>query len=74
MASPKAVRYPIAAIVLTAAAGASCRTVAPPDAGPPIVQPGAPGEPSHVIPADQARDLSHVQYTGADIKDRKSVV
>ena len=74
MASPEAVRYPLAAIVLTAAAGASCRTAASPDARPPIVQPGAPGEPSRVIAADQARDLSHVQYTGADIKFMQGMI
>lgn len=61
------VRYRIAALVL-AAAGVSCRTAAPVDAKPPIVQPGAPGQPSQVIAAAKASDLSQVQYTGADIK------
>ena len=37
-----------------------------PDA-PPIVQPGAPGQPSRVISAETASDLSQVEYTGADI-------
>ena len=42
----------IAAIVVAlAVAGASCRSAAPVDAQPPIVQPGAPGQPSHVIAA-----------------------
>ena len=64
----------IAAIVLTAAAGASCRTAAITDARPPIVQPGAPGQPSHVIAAAQASDLSHVQYTGTDIKFMQGMI
>ena len=68
VASLNTVKYRIAAIVLTAAAGASCRTAARVDATPPIVQPGAPGQPSRVIAAARASDLSQVQYTGADIK------
>lgn len=41
---------------------------------PPIVQPGAPGEPSRVITPDQASDLSQVQYTGADIKFMQGMI
>jgi uncharacterized protein (DUF305 family) len=74
MASPKAVRYRITALVLTAAAGVSCRTAAITDARPPIVQPGAPGQPSHLIAAAQASDLSHVQYTGTDIKFMQGMI
>ncbi len=66
------VRSRIAAILLTAAAGASCRSAAP--ARPPIVQPGAPGQPSRVIGAAQASDLSRVQYTGADIKFMQGMI
>jgi uncharacterized protein (DUF305 family) len=68
------VRYPIAAILLTAAAGASCRSAAPAAARPPIVQPGAPGQASRVIAAAQASDLSQVQYTGADIKFMQGMI
>jgi uncharacterized protein (DUF305 family) len=68
------VRYPIAALVLSAAAGASCRTAAPAAAKPPIVQPGAPGQASQVITAAQASDLSQVQYTGADIKFMQGMI
>ena len=67
-------RYPIAALVLSAAAGASCRTAAPAAAKPPIIQPGAPGQASHVITAAQASDLSQVQYTGADIKFMQGMI
>ena len=70
------VRYRIAAILLTAAAGASCRSAAPAPAAarPPLVQPGAPGQPSRVIAAAQASDLSQVQYTGADIKFMQGMI
>ena len=67
-------RYPIAALVLSAAAGASCRTAAPAAAKPPIIKPGAPGQASHVITAAQASDLSQVQYTGADIKFMQGMI
>ena len=68
------VRYRIAAILLTAAAGASCRSAASAVAKPPLVQPGAPGQPSRVIAAAQASDLSQVQYTGADIKFMQGMI
>jgi uncharacterized protein (DUF305 family) len=69
------------AILLCAAAGVSCRTAAAAagatraaDPKPPIVQPGAPGEPSQVITADKASDLSRVQYVGADIKFMQGMI
>src|SRR3954447_6730248 len=68
------VRYRIAAILLAAAAAGSCRSAAGVTAPPPIVQPGAPGQPSRVIAAAQASDLSQVQYTGADIKFMQGMI
>jgi uncharacterized protein (DUF305 family) len=69
------VHYRIAVLVIiTAAASVSCRSAARADAAPPIVQPGAPGQPSHVIAAAQASDLSQVQYTGADIKFMQGMI
>ncbi len=68
------VRNRIAAILITVVAGASCRSAAPADAKPPITQPGAPGQPSKVIGAAQASDLSQVQYTGADIKFMQGMI
>jgi uncharacterized protein (DUF305 family) len=60
-------------MLLTAVAGASCRSagVKP---GPQIVQPGAPGEPSRVIAADKAVDLSKVQFTTADVKFMQGMI
>ena len=74
MVSTSAVRSRIAALVLATAASASCRTAARADAKPPIVQPGAPGQPSRVIGPTSASDLSQVQYTGADIKFMQGMI
>src|SRR3954470_2320771 len=68
------VRYPIAVILLAVVVGASCRSAGPAAVTPPIVQPGAPGQPSRVIGAAQASDLSQVQYTGADIKFMQGMI
>jgi len=50
------------------------QSAAPADAAPPIVQPGAPGQPSQVISAQKATDLSQVEYTGADIKFMQGMI
>jgi uncharacterized protein (DUF305 family) len=73
--------FRIAALLLAAVAGA-CRTasVAPatPVSGtepaPPIVQPGAPGQPTRVITADKAADLSQVQSTAADVRFMQGMI
>ncbi len=70
----RTVSVPIVAILLLAAtATLSCKTT---DvvAGPPIVQPGAPGAPSRVITADQAADLSRVQHTAADVRFMQGMI
>jgi uncharacterized protein (DUF305 family) len=71
----------VAVLLLTAIAGASCRTASPrketvagTGSSPPIIQPGAPGEASHVISAETAADLSQVQYIGADIKFMQGMI
>jgi uncharacterized protein (DUF305 family) len=72
----KHVSFSIAAC-LAMSLGASCRTAAPSTAGdakPPIVMPGAPGEASRIISAEKASDLSHVQYTGDDIKFMQGMI
>jgi uncharacterized protein (DUF305 family) len=68
-------RNAVAAIlsVLIAVAGAACKTAGG-QAGPQIVQPGAPGEASRVIAADKAIDLSHVQATEADVKFMQGMI
>jgi uncharacterized protein (DUF305 family) len=74
------VPHRIFAIITLAAVAVSCRTAAPATAAgasaakPPIVQPGAPGAPSHVISAETAADLSKVEFTGADIKFMQGMI
>jgi uncharacterized protein (DUF305 family) len=53
--------------VLALMAVASCRATAPVVSGPPLIQPGAPGEASRVIAADKAVDTSKVRFTPADV-------
>jgi uncharacterized protein (DUF305 family) len=64
----------LAAILLTAiwTAGA-CRT-ARVEKPAPLIQPGAPGEPSRTITAEQATDLSKVQHTPADAKFMQGMI
>jgi uncharacterized protein (DUF305 family) len=66
----------IAVLLLTAAvsaAAASCGTAAAGSA-PPLVQPGAPGEPSRVISAGEATDLSRVGHTAADVRFMQGMI
>jgi uncharacterized protein (DUF305 family) len=41
---------------------------------PPIVQPGAPGESSRIIPKEKAADLSQVQFTAADVRFMQGMI
>ena len=43
-------------------------------AQPPIVQPGAPGEPSRVISAAEASDLAGIRFTEADVKFMQGMI
>jgi uncharacterized protein (DUF305 family) len=76
---------PIAVILWTVIAGGSCRAgrsepaapaAQPAEAAKPvnIVQPGAPGQSSRVIGADEAADLSRVAYTAADVKFMQGMI
>ena len=60
------------AVLLVAAAAASCRTAG--GGAPAIVQPGALGQESRVVNAAQARDLSKVQFTDADVKFMQGMI
>ena len=60
------------AVLLVAAAAASCRAAG--GGAPAIVQPGAPGQESRVVNAAQARDLSKVQFTDADVKFMQGMI
>jgi uncharacterized protein (DUF305 family) len=62
----------LAAVLVSAlAAGCGGARVA---SGPPIVQPGAPGQESKVIDAPQAADLSKVGATEADVKFMQGMI
>jgi uncharacterized protein (DUF305 family) len=63
--------FAILVIVATGAA-AACRTAG--GGEPAIVQPGAPGEASRIVGAEQARDLSKVQFTPADVKFMQGMI
>ena len=62
----------IAAVIVWSCAAAGCG--ASTHRAPPIVQPGAPGEASRVVQAEQARDLSKVQFTPADVKFMQGMI
>jgi uncharacterized protein (DUF305 family) len=66
-----AVRASVAA--LFAAAAAACGASGAGSAAP-IIQPGAPGEASRVVQAEQARDLSKVQFTPGDVKFMQGMI
>jgi uncharacterized protein (DUF305 family) len=60
-------------ILLSTAAGAACRT-GQPGGSPQIVQPGPPGQPTRVISAEKATDLSRVQFTPADVRFMQGMI
>jgi uncharacterized protein (DUF305 family) len=64
--------YRVAACLFAAAAAAACATTATSSGG--IVQPGAPGEASKVVGAEQARDISKVGATPADVKFMQGMI
>jgi uncharacterized protein (DUF305 family) len=63
----------IGTVLLALLSAASCRTAGG-GSGPPIVQPGAPGESTRVISAEKAVDLSKVQHTPADVKFMQGMI
>jgi uncharacterized protein (DUF305 family) len=60
-------------LVVTLTSLAACRT-ANVQSGPPIIQPGAPGQESKVITAEEAVDLSNVQHTEADVQFMQGMI
>jgi uncharacterized protein (DUF305 family) len=62
--------------ILTIVMAGACRTAAPSGrpSSAPIVQPGAPGQGTTVISPEKATDLSHVQFTPADVKFMQGMI
>jgi uncharacterized protein (DUF305 family) len=58
-------------VVVAVAATAGCRVSG---TSPRIVQPGAPGQPSRGVTADQATDLSHVRSSAADARFMEGMI
>ncbi len=71
-------------LVLMLLAAAGCRTVpaatkvaaspSPPDSPAPLVQPGAPGQPTQAIDVAHATDLSRVSFTLADVQFMQGMI
>jgi uncharacterized protein (DUF305 family) len=59
--------------VLAVLLASSCRTD-PAHSTAPIVQPGAPGEPTRPISTGAAVDVSHVQHTPADVRFMQNMI
>jgi len=65
---------------LLVAAGVACRSANPGGAAastagsPPLIQPGAPGQPNREVSAAAATDLSKVGYTEADVKFMQGMI
>ncbi|HJS74052.1 MAG TPA: DUF305 domain-containing protein, partial [Vicinamibacteria bacterium] len=61
-------------VLLILAGGAAAQEPSEPAQPAPIVQPGAPGHASRTISADEATDLSGVQYTDADVEFMQGMI
>jgi uncharacterized protein (DUF305 family) len=59
--------------LLVVVVGVACRTAGR-EAGAPIVQPGAPGQPSQAITPEAATDLSGVAFTDADVRFMQGMI
>ena len=61
-------------IGLMSVAGAACRTTRGAGPAPAIIQPGAPGQESRAVGAEEARDLSKVGATPGDVKFMQGMI
>jgi len=59
-------------MLVAVAAGSACRATSQPST--PILQPGAPGQATRVIPAEKASDLSQVRHTPADVRFMQGMI
>jgi uncharacterized protein (DUF305 family) len=68
----RSLRFPIVLPILTLAIASGCRSAG--SAGPALVQPGAPGQPTRAIAPEQAIDQSRVQFTPADVRFMQGMI
>ena len=68
----RTISWRVAACLTTAALTSACGSAT--QSSPPIVQPGAPGQATQVVGAEQARDLSKVGATPADVKFMQGMI
>ena len=61
------------ALVLLLAAAAACKTTGT-GGGAPLVQPGAPGQPTRTIPVAAAVDQSKIRHTPADVRFMQGMI
>jgi uncharacterized protein (DUF305 family) len=61
-------------VLLLAAVLVEAQSQAPPPQTAPIIQPGAPGQPSRVITAEEATDTSGVRFTEADVRFMQGMI
>ncbi|MDH4065233.1 MAG: DUF305 domain-containing protein [Acidobacteriota bacterium] len=76
--------FNLMAVCLLMAAGTACRSTSPagsqtpaspaPPGTPPLIQPGAPGQPNREVSAADATDLSKVGFTEADVKFMQGMI
>ena len=65
---------PLVAAALAAGMAFLALGAASAHAQPPIVQPGAPGEPSRTISAAEASDLAGIRFTEADVRFMQGMI
>jgi uncharacterized protein (DUF305 family) len=65
-------RWMGALLIVAAPAVWGCRTHG--EVAAPIVQPGAPGQPSREVTASQAADVTRVQHTAADVRFMQGMI
>ena len=65
---------PFSSLLLVTAFSSACATTTTVSDAPPIVQPGAPGQPTRDIAPTQATDISRVQFTDADVKFMQGMI
>jgi uncharacterized protein (DUF305 family) len=61
-------------VAAATAASVACGPAVAAQSAPPIVRPGAPGQPSEVIDAAKAATLSHPTFTAADVKFMQGMI